>query len=89
MDEISDPIKNFDLRNIFFFFNKPLQKLGSIFGFVSLYPQRIAKQAIVLLSENQWNERRTFLQILKVNTPKVVVHIHYSSNVDFLAQKFK
>ena len=30
MDEISDPIKNFDLRNIFFFFNKPLQKLGSI-----------------------------------------------------------
>ena len=30
IDEISDPNKIFDFRNIFFFFNKPLQNLGSI-----------------------------------------------------------
>ena len=36
IDEISDPNKIFDFRNIFFFFNKPLQKLGSILVFVSL-----------------------------------------------------
>ena len=35
-DEISDPTKISNFRNIFFFFNKPLQNLGSIFDFVNL-----------------------------------------------------
>ena len=30
LDTFSDPTEIFDLRNIFFFFNKPLQNLGSI-----------------------------------------------------------
>ena len=33
LDTFSDPTEIFDLRNIFFFFNKPLQNLGSICWF--------------------------------------------------------